>query len=198
MRHDVVAFAPQLGDEPLGRRLLGGRGVEYLGTVLVAEVGALPVFLGRVVDFEEQACQRLVGHLCRIEYHTYGFGMSRRWDFRSCRRCSPTRPSGLRALSKAYIPRPRNNLRQRSPSRHAPRPALRAASRPPAGRRPTSSQPRTPERRDSRIGFRAAASAFRAARQSGLRIPGRKPRVLRPFRPRRKLPLRVRTRARRS
>src|SRR5699024_8332484 len=45
LRHDVVAFAPQLGDEPLGRRLLGGRGVEYLGTVLVAEVGALPVFL---------------------------------------------------------------------------------------------------------------------------------------------------------
>ena len=75
LRHDVVAFAPQLGDEPLGRRLLGGRGVEYLGTVLVAEVGALPVFLGRVVDFEEQACQRLVGHLCRIEYHTYGFGI---------------------------------------------------------------------------------------------------------------------------
>lgn len=24
LRHDVVAFAPQLGDEPLGRRLLGG------------------------------------------------------------------------------------------------------------------------------------------------------------------------------
>ena len=54
LRHDVVAFAPQLGDEPLGRRLLGGRGVEYLGTVLVAEVGALPVFLGRVVDFEDR------------------------------------------------------------------------------------------------------------------------------------------------
>ena len=79
------------------------------------------------MDFEEQACQRLVGHLLqdriphvRLRHVPYGGCIPlHRWDFRSAADVSPTRPSGLRALSKAYIPRPRNNLRQRSPSRHA-------------------------------------------------------------------------------
>ena len=76
-RGDAVTFAAEQGDEPFGHGALFGRGVEDFGAVLVADVGPLAVDLRRGVDLEEEACERFVGDLRRIEGHAHRFGVSR-------------------------------------------------------------------------------------------------------------------------
>src|SRR5699024_8506729 len=65
--YDLVAFGPKQGDQSVSHGTLFGRGVEYLGTILVADVGPLPVLLRRIVDLEKQPGERLVGDPRRIE-----------------------------------------------------------------------------------------------------------------------------------
>lgn len=53
-RYDTISPGPQFGDEPFGHTALLGRAVEDLRTILVPDIGALTVELGRIVDLEKR------------------------------------------------------------------------------------------------------------------------------------------------